>query len=164
MSQAKKLNSMRLLEQHKIPYEALYYDDGEFHSAEEVADMLGVPYHLIFKTLVIQSAKSPSSKPYLAVIPSNHTLSLKKFAAAANEKKVQMAAHKDAEMLTGLQVGGISTLALTHKNWGVYLSNTATDHEHLMMSGGQRGVQLRVPTSAFIRLVNAKIADISDEG
>jgi Cys-tRNA(Pro)/Cys-tRNA(Cys) deacylase len=157
---AKKLNSMRLLEQNDIPYETLTYDAEQFHSADEVADMLGVPYHLVYKTLVVESAKR-TTKPWLAIVPADHSLDLKKMAAAAGEKKVQLVSHADAERQTGLQVGGISALALMHKNWAVYLDARASDYEHILMSGGERGTQLRVPVSGFIQLVGAKLADIS---
>jgi Cys-tRNA(Pro)/Cys-tRNA(Cys) deacylase len=159
MAKAKKLNSMRLLEANNIPYEVLEYDASAFHSADAVADMLGLPYHLVFKTLVVQPIKA--GKPMLAVLPADKPLDLKRMAATAGEKKVQMAAHKDAEKLTGLQVGGISALALTAKGWAVYLDSSATEHEHILMSAGQRGIQLRVPTAAFIRLVGAHIAEIT---
>jgi len=159
---AKKLNSMRILEQHDIPYEAIEYS-ADIKDAEEVAEAIGVPYHMVFKTLVVESAKSNSAKPFLAIIPSEKRLDLKKMASAAGEKKVQMAAHKDAEKQTGLQVGGISALALTHKNWQVYLDSSASDLEHIVMSAGQRGTQLRVPTGAFLSLVGARLADISSD-
>lgn len=153
----KKLNSMRILEQHNIPYEALNYST-DTRDAEEVAEQIGAPYHLVFKTLVVQSVKG--GKPFLAIIPSEQQLNLKKMAGASGEKKVQLVAHKDAELLTGLQVGGISALALMHKNWVVYLHSSATDYEHILMSAGERGTQLRVPTNQFIRLIGAHIADI----
>ncbi len=155
---ATKLNSMRLLEQHKIPYEALHYPDTA-HDAEEVAEILGVPASIVYKTLVVEPAGS--SKPILAIIAADCQLDLKKLALAAGVKKIAMAAHKDAERLTGLKVGGISALALAHKNWPVYLDQSATQSEHIMMSAGQRGTQLRVPTGAFISLVRAKVGDIS---
>ncbi len=155
---AAKLNSMRLLEQHKIPYEALTYPESA-HDAVEVAEILNVPPEMVFKTLVAEPSGSP--KPLLAVIPANCQLDLKKLAAAAGVKKVSMAAHKDAERLTGLKVGGISSLALTQKNWQVYLDQSATQYEHIMMSAGQRGTQLRLPTAAFIALVKGRVADIS---
>ncbi len=157
---SKKLNSMRILEQHNIPYEALTYPT-DIKDAEEVAEVLGVPPHLVFKTLVVEPVKG--GKPFLAVVPAERQLDLKQLAAAAGEKKVQMAAHKDAESYTGLQVGGISAIALTHKNMPVYLDQSAADFEHIMMSAGQRGTQLRVPTGGFIRLVGARLAEISTQ-
>ena len=157
---AKKLNSMRLLEQHDIPYEALTYGDvAAFHDAEEVAEMLGVPVQIVYKTLVVEPIGS--KKPCLALIAADRVLDLKRLAAAVGAKKVMMAAHKDAERMTGLQVGGISALALTHKNWPVYLDQLALENEHLLVSAGQRGMQLRVPTTALIKVVAATIAEIS---
>jgi Cys-tRNA(Pro)/Cys-tRNA(Cys) deacylase len=157
---ASKLNSMRLLDQHKIPYEALEYPD-TIRDAEEVADALGIPYFMVYKTLVAQP--DDGGKPMLAIIPSERKLDLKKLAQAAGTKKVRMAAHKDAESLTGLKVGGISALALRDKNWQVYLDQSATQLEHLVMSAGQRGIQIRVPTTPLISLLRVRLADISSE-
>lgn len=158
----RKLNSMRLLEQYDVPYEVITYGEPDaFHDAEEVAEMLGVPVEMVYKTLVVEAAGS--SKPCLALIAADRSLDLKRLAAAMGVKKANMAAHKDAERLTGLKVGGISALALTHKNWPVYLDHLALDHEHILVSAGQRGIQLRVPTAALIQVVKAKVADISTD-
>ena len=87
---AKKLNSMRLLEQHDIPYEAITYSDADtFHSAEEVAEILGVPVEIVYKTLVVEPVGG--GKPCLALIAADRALDLKRFAAAAGAKKVGMA-------------------------------------------------------------------------
>ncbi len=160
---SQKLNSMRLLEQHKVPYEALEYPD-TIHDAEEVAEVLGIPYFTVFKTLVVQAVDNPQqTKPYLVMVPSERKLDLKKMALAAGVKKVKMAAHKDAESLTGLKVGGISALALTSKNWQVYLDQSATQLQHIVISAGQRGIQLRVPVTPLISVLRVRIADVSSE-
>lgn len=157
---AAKLNAMRLLEQHNIPYEAITYADVDtFHSAEEVAEMLGVPPHIVYKTLVVEPVGG--GKPALALVASDRALNLKKLATAMGVKKVSMAAHKDAERLTGLKVGGISPLALVHKNWAVYLDQPAIALEHILISAGQRGTQVRVPTAALVTLLRARVAEIS---
>jgi Cys-tRNA(Pro)/Cys-tRNA(Cys) deacylase len=155
-----KLNSMRLLEQHKIPYELVEFPD-TMRDAEEIAEVLGAPPFLVYKTLVVEAEGSP--KPFLVLIASNRQLDLKRLAAVAGVKKVHMAAHKDAEALTGLKVGGISALALTQKNWIVFIDQPATEHQHIMVSAGQRGMDLRVPTMALISLLHARIADIGNE-
>jgi Cys-tRNA(Pro)/Cys-tRNA(Cys) deacylase len=155
---AAKLNSMRLLEKHNVPYEVTDFPDTE-RDAEVIAGILGVPAHRVYKTLVVEPVGG--GKPFLALLAADRQLDLKKMAAAAGHKKVSMAAHADAEKLTGLKVGGISALALTHKNWAVFLDKPAVELEHILVSAGQRGMDLRVPTQAFIRVVNAKLADIS---
>lgn len=160
---AKKLNSMRVLEQHKIQYEVLEYPS-TIRDAEEVAEALGVPYFTVFKTLVVQAVETPTQKkPFLVMIPSERQLNLKKIAKAVGVKKMQMASHKDAEAMTGLQVGGISPLALMSKNWQVYLDQPATEIQHIVISAGQRGLQVRVPVTPLIQLLRVRIVDVSDE-
>lgn len=153
-----KLNSMRLLEKHNVPYEVVTYPD-TLRDAEEIAEVLGVSAQTVYKTLVVEPVSG--GKPCLAMIAAHRSLDLKRMASAMGVKKVSMAAHKDAERLTGLKVGGISTLALTHKNWAVYLDKPAVELEHVLMSAGQRGLDLRVPTAALVRVLRAKVAEIS---
>lgn len=155
-----KLNSMRLLEQHKIPYEVVEYPDN-LRDAEEIAEVLGVPPFLVYKTLVAQV--EGEKKPFLVMIAANRHLDLKRLAAVAGVKKVHMAAHKDAEALTGLKVGGISALALTQKNWTVFLDQPATEHQHILISAGQKGLDLRVPTMALVSIVRARLADVGSD-
>jgi Cys-tRNA(Pro)/Cys-tRNA(Cys) deacylase len=150
---------MRLLEQQAIPYEVVSYPD-DLRDAEAIAEVLGVPPYLVYKTLVAEP--EGGSKPLLVMIAADRQLNLKKLAAAAGCKKIRMATHKDAEALTGLKVGGISALALTHKNWPVFLDQTAMEHQHILISAGQRGLDLRVPVIALMGLVRARIADVSD--
>ena len=47
-----KTNAMRILERNKIPYKEYTYECDEFVDALKVADTLGQPYELLYKTLV----------------------------------------------------------------------------------------------------------------
>jgi Cys-tRNA(Pro)/Cys-tRNA(Cys) deacylase len=155
-----KLNSMRLLEQNHIPYEVVEFDD-DLRDAEVIAEVLGMPPEMVYKTLVVEG--EGEKKPFLVMIAAHRHLDLKKLAAAAGVKKVRMAAHKDAEALTGLKVGGISALALTQKNWIVFLDQPAMELQHILVSGGQRGVDLRLPVSDLMRITRARLAEVSRE-
>jgi Cys-tRNA(Pro)/Cys-tRNA(Cys) deacylase len=154
---ATKLNSMRVLESNKVAYEAREYDPA-IHDAVEAAAAMGVPADQVYKTLVVERT---NGKPVLVMIPLDRQLDLKKFAAAIGEKKINMAAHADAEKLTGLKVGGIGALALVHKHWDVYLDESAKAHDHICVSAGQRGVNLRVSVLDLVRVLNAKMVDAS---
>ncbi len=154
---AKKLNSMRLLEQHNIAYE-IHEFSPEVHSAVGVAEAVGVAPETVFKTLVIQR---PNGKPLLAVIPGPATLDLKALAAAVGEKKLAMAAHADAERLTGLKVGGISPLALQSKGWDVVLDSSAEAQQEILISAGQRGINLRVPVDDLKHVLHPRIAAVA---
>jgi Cys-tRNA(Pro)/Cys-tRNA(Cys) deacylase len=151
---ANKLNSMRFLEAHNAAYQAFTYEQG-FHEAAEVAALIGVPVEQVYKTLVVE--RGTGGKPVLIMIAANRQLDLKRLAAAIGQKKVNMASHDAAEHLTGLKVGGIGALALTAKNWDVYLDQPALALEYIYVSAGQRGVNLRVAVKDLIRVLNAKV-------
>ncbi len=160
MPKAMKLNSMRLLEARRIPYQALEYDP-RIRDAEAVAESLGLPAGEVFKTLVVECPAR--KKPILALLPCHCTLGLKRLAQALGEKKLMMAKHKRAEELTGLKVGGISALALMHKRWDVCLDTRAMAVERIVVSAGKRGMQLRLARSDLVALLNCEIVDMADE-
>jgi Cys-tRNA(Pro)/Cys-tRNA(Cys) deacylase len=150
-----KLNSMRILEQHKVSYVVREFPDS-IHSADGVADYFGLPREWVYKTLVVLL---PTNKPILVMVAGSRELDLKKLAASTGQKKVQMAPHKEAERLTGLQTGGISALALLHKNFAVYLDKPALELERILVSAGRRGVNLELLVQDLIRVTKAKVIE-----
>ena len=156
---ARKLNAERLLQQRRIPFTTLRYDASRFHDAEAVAALLGVASAEVYKTLVLESPAG--GKPLLALIAADRSLDLKRLAALAGQRKLRLAERSRAEKLTGMQIGGISALALVHHNWPVWLDEAASEHEELHLSAGERGLQLRVATSALVQLTRACVAAIS---
>ncbi|MEX1019452.1 MAG: aminoacyl-tRNA deacylase [Litorilinea sp.] len=152
-----KNNVTRLLDSRKVDYTMHTYapDIGSATgSAVDVAHAIGLPPARVFKTLVVL-ADEPGSKPMLVVIPGPDTLDLKALARAAGQKKVKMATHQQAEQLTGLQTGGISPLALTHKPLRVYIDARATAFATIAVSAGQRGVNVELPPAALIDITRA---------
>ena len=156
---SKKLNSMRLLEQHDIPYEAVNFDDS-IHHAELLAEAVGVPAYMVYKTLVVDTGEK---KPLLALIAADRKLDLKKLAKAAGFKKLAMATHANAEKWTGLKTGGISPLMLMDKNWKVFIDQPVAELQQVLLSAGQRGLNLRVPTNDLLRVLSPVVADISTD-
>jgi Cys-tRNA(Pro)/Cys-tRNA(Cys) deacylase len=154
---ADKLNSMRLLDQQKVDYTVHEFPD-TLHSADGVADYLGLPPEMVYKTLVVLP---PRGKPLLVMVAGNRELDLKKLAKAIGAKKVQMAAKKEAERLTELQTGGISALALLHKSFTVYIDRPARELERILVSAGQRGINLELPVQDLIRITKARVAEAS---
>jgi len=155
---AKKLNSMRILEANDIPYETLEYDS-RIKDAQQVAEAIGLPEFMVYKTLIVQSVAT--DLPMITMLASDRELNLKQMAKAARQKKIKMAKYSDAEQLTGLQVGGISPLMLMDKNWPVYVDSPATELQHIIISAGQRGTQIQLPVQRLINLLQATIASLS---
>jgi Cys-tRNA(Pro)/Cys-tRNA(Cys) deacylase len=127
--------------------------------ALEAARLLDLDPATVFKTIVV--TREGPAKPVLVLVPGTSEVDLKLLAAALGEKKVHLPSEREAEMLTGLQAGGISPLALINKGFQVVLDSSAQDHEEINISGGQRGLNIRLPVADLVRLTNARFAKVS---
>jgi Cys-tRNA(Pro)/Cys-tRNA(Cys) deacylase len=152
-----KNNITRLLDQRKIKYTAFELP-AEKLGAEVTAEMLGVPPEIVFKTIVVK--REGKGKPILAVVPGNREVDLKLLAKAVGEKKVFLTTQKEAEQLTQLQAGGISPLALLNRGFQIVLDQSAQNHLEIHISGGQRGLNFRLPVEDLVKLTNARLAEI----
>ncbi len=151
-------NITRLLDQRGIAYTA-YTLPAVKLSALETARYLGVPPMQVFKTLVV--VRPAGGKPLLAVIPGPHRLDLKALARLVGVRKLKLASQREAERLTGLQVGGISPLALLGRGFAVWLDARARDFTAIHLSGGQRGLNIRLAVEDVVRLCRARLGLIS---
>jgi len=153
-----KNNVTRLLDQRKIKY-TLFELPAEKLGAEVTAEMLGVSPEVVFKTIVIK--REGRGKSILAVVPGNTEVDLKLLAKALKEKKVYLTTQKEAEDLTHLQTGGISPIALINRGFQVVIDQSAQEHNEIHVSGGQRGLNIRLPVKDLVALTNARLAEIS---
>ena len=151
-------NVTRLLDQRHIPYE-VFELPAEKLGARETAGLLGIDPAIVFKTIVV--ARDKPGKPLLVVVPGDSVVDLKQVAAAVGDKKVYLPTEREAETLTGLQAGGISPLALLNKGFRVLIDAAAQEHTHIHVSGGQRGLNVKVPLADLIKLTNAQLARVS---
>ncbi|MEM9773272.1 MAG: YbaK/EbsC family protein [Chloroflexota bacterium] len=152
-----KTLAMKLLEGRKVKYEIFEYPNTE-RDAEKIAEYLGVPAAEVYKTLVVLRAKG---KPILCMIAAERQLNLKKLAKAIGEKKLSMAKHAEAEKMTGLQVGGISPLALLNKGFDIYMDQPGRECERVLISSGKKGLNLGVPVKDLMKITKAKYVEAS---
>jgi Cys-tRNA(Pro)/Cys-tRNA(Cys) deacylase len=152
-----KTNAVRYLDAQRVPYEALSYD-AEIHSAVGVAEALGVPADRVYKTLVVLSEER-GARPYLVMIAGPDELDFRLLARSLEVKAIRMAPHRDAERLTGLQVGGIGALALMNRPFVPCIERAALDHEWVLVNGGRRGLNLKVGVQDLLQLTKARIVD-----
>jgi Cys-tRNA(Pro)/Cys-tRNA(Cys) deacylase len=153
-----KNNITRLLEAKNFQFEAFVVPPIKL-SAEETANILNIPVSIVFKTIILKPDKP--GKPIAALIPADRIADQKKIAQATNEKKVHFPAPAEAEKLTGLQTGGITAIALINKGFRILLDQAAENLEWFHISGGQRGLNIKMKVHDFVKLTNAKIVDIS---
>jgi Cys-tRNA(Pro)/Cys-tRNA(Cys) deacylase len=151
-------NVTRFLDIQKVSYK-MFETPAEKLGARETAEILKVPLEIVFKTIVVTREKP--KKPILVVIPGESVVDLKLLAASLGEKKVHLPTEHEAEGLTGLQAGGISPLALINRGFQVVLDSSAQSHPEIHVSGGQRGLNIRLPVADLIRLTKARLATVS---
>src|SRR5271157_2099222 len=154
-------NVTRLLDSRKIKYTA-YELPVEKLGALETAHLLNVDPAVVFKTIVVTRDKP--KKPLLVVVPGNSTVDLKFVAAALNEKKVYLPTEREAEDLTGLQAGGISPLALINKGFQVVIESSAQSFKEIHVSGGQRGLNIKLSVVDLVKLTNGRFEKVSYPG
>lgn len=151
-------NVTRFLDSQKVAY-AAFETPVEKLGARETAEFLNIPPERVFKTIVVTREKP--RKPVLVVIPGTNVVDLKPLASFLGEKKVHLPTEREAEQLTGLQAGGISPLALINKGFQVVLDSSAQNYSEIHVSGGQRGLNIRLPVADLIRLTRALLAPVS---
>lgn len=151
-------NVTRMLTAKKIKFEAHALPEEKL-GAVEAANHLGVEAHQVYKTIV--AVRTTPGKPILAVIPGDKELDLKLLATAVKEKKIKLATHSQAEVLTGLQTGGISPLALINKGFQVVLDESIRSQDQIFISGGQRGLNIELSPKDLIKLVKGRTAQIA---
>ncbi len=150
-------NVTRFLDSRKTDYTIFELPQKKL-GAEEVARILNAPIKIVFKSIVI--LRKGSGKPILAVVPGDHDVNLKKLAKTVGEKKVSPASQKEAENLTKLPAGGISPLAIINRGFEIVIHQSVREYENVHISGGELGVNIRLPSRDLVELTRAKIADI----
>lgn len=123
----------------------------------EAAEKLGVPPERVFKTLV---AQVDGKKLVLTVIPVADRLDLKKLASVVGGKKADLADPGAAERATGYVVGGISPLGGRRK-LPTFVDDSAVDQGTILVSAGQRGLQIELSPADLVRLTAATTADLT---
>lgn len=151
-----KTNAMRILENLKIPFEYYTYECQEFVDGVHVADMLGLSYEKVYKTLVTIG----SSKNYFVfVIPIAEELDLKKAAKSVGEKNVEMIHVRDINSVTGYIRGGCTAIGMK-KQFVTRVDCAAEKLEKIIVSGGRIGSKIELRPGDLLRAANAEYADI----
>jgi Cys-tRNA(Pro)/Cys-tRNA(Cys) deacylase len=124
--------------------------------AEFAAEALGIPLARFAKTLVVEAGDAT----VFALLPGDRELSLRKLARLAGCKAAVMADPRDAERLTGYQVGGISPFG-ARRSLPVYVEQHLLEHERIAINAGQRGVIVELATRDVVRVLDAVVADLA---
>ncbi len=152
-----KTNAMRILERLKLDYTAHDYDSDEFMEGSKVADKLGLPHEVIYKTLVTTGS---DGQHYVFVIPVDGELDLKKCARAVNVKSIQMLPVKELFTLTGYVRGGCTAIGMK-KQFVTRIDESARSLEKLYVSAGRLGCQICLSPEDYLAASKAEYAELT---
>jgi Cys-tRNA(Pro)/Cys-tRNA(Cys) deacylase len=155
-----KTNAMRILESLGLSFEVREYEvDLEDLSAESVAAKVGLPPEQVFKTLL---ARGDRNGLCFAVIPGNMELDPKALAKLSGDRRVEMAALKDVQPLTGYVRGGVTAMG-AKKDYPVFADETIEICDVISISAGRRGLQILMSPADYIRATNATVGPIAKD-
>ena len=155
----KKTNAARLLDAKSINYELAEYEVDESDlSATTLAKKIGQNIEQIFKTLVLRGDKTGV---FVAVIPGNAEVDLKKAAKVSGNKNCTMVQQKELLGLTGYIRGGCSPLGMK-KPYPIFIHESCVVFDTVFISAGQRGLQIQIHPEDLIKVTGAVVCDVAE--
>lgn len=124
----------------------------------EAVEKLGLDAASVFKTLVVSDEGTPAHHA-LVLVPAAEKLNLSVAAKALGWKRAAMAKPADAQRLTGYVLGGISAFG-TKKPLPVLVDDSLVGQAKIHLSGGKRGLEIRVAAADLIAALSAVAAPI----
>jgi Cys-tRNA(Pro)/Cys-tRNA(Cys) deacylase len=124
---------------------------------EEAARALGLSPDEVFKTLLV---KLDDGRLAVAIVPVAGQLDLKALARAAGARRAAMAEPEAAQRATGYVVGGISPLG-QKRRLATFLDESAAALPAIHVSGGRRGLEIRLAPADLVRLTGARLAPLA---
>ena len=152
---------MRILDGLKIPYEVNEYDDDGEHVLEKgaagrIAEKLGVDPMTVFKTIVMRTETKEICVFCQSAVSE---INLKKARNAVGCKEINPVKPEELLGLTGYIRGGCTPLGMKRK-FRTFIDETIGLCDVVCISGGQRGIQIKINPDDLIRATDAVVCDL----
>ena len=149
-----KTNAARLLDAAGIAYELGPYEVDENNlAADHVAAQLGEPIEQVFKTLVLRGDRNGL---FVCVMPGDMEVDLKVAAKISGNKSAAMIHMKELLPETGYIRGGCSPIGMK-KPLPTFIFESALLYDHIYISAGVRGLQLKINPQVLIDYIGAGV-------
>lgn len=152
-----KTNAVRLLEASGTSFALHSYaaTDGRIDAAS-VAEKLDIETDRLFKTLVTRGS---SGEILVFCIPGTTELDLRKAAAAAAEKSVEMVHAAELKPLTGYERGGCSPIGMK-RSFPLWIEESALAFDRVLVSAGAIGLQIELSPDDLVQLTGGQVGDL----
>jgi Cys-tRNA(Pro) deacylase len=142
--------AVRALRAAGVSYTAHLYRYEERGGTRVSARELGVPEHVVIKTLVMQDE---DGAPLIVLMHGDLEVSTRQLARAIGTKHVEPCRPEVANRHSGYLVGGTSPFG-THKAMPVYVERSILDLPVLYINGGARGFLVGITPADLVRVLN----------
>ena len=142
----------QMLKAHKVEFTEHPYEYVEHGGTEESAKQLGLPEHMVVKTLIMQDQ---DAKPLIVLMHGDCKVSTKNLARQIGAKSVEPCKPEVANRHSGYLVGGTSPFG-TKREMPVYIEDTILELPRIAINGGRRGYLVQLAPEVCTRLLNAK--------
>ena len=141
------------LRQHAVPFTEHPYDYVDHGGTAESARQIGVPEHMVVKTLVMQDERA---RPLLVLMHGDRQVSTKNLARQIGVKSIEPCAPEVAQRHSGYQVGGTSPFGL-RKPMPVHVEASILELPRILINGGRRGFLVGITPAVLLDGLGAAV-------
>jgi Cys-tRNA(Pro) deacylase len=143
--------AVRALRAAKVEFSDHLYDYEDKGGTAVSSRELGVPEHIVVKTLVMDA----DTGPLIILMHGDLQVSTKELARQLGVKRIAPCSPESAEKHTGYQVGGTSPFG-TRKPLPVYVEETILALPRIYINGGKRGYLVSLAPAELTRVLGAR--------
>lgn len=132
---------------------------GRVASLEEAAALRGLPVSKIIKTMVVRRSKD---RYVFVLVPGSRVIDWPKLRDFLGVKRISMADADDAHRRTGYARGTITPFGSTHP-WPVVTDKRLAKGK-ISIGGGAPGVSITTSGADLVKILKAKVADVTATG
>lgn len=148
--------AVRMLRQHKIPFEPLVYEYEAHGGTAQIAALYDLPEHEVIKTIVLQNEKRQG---LVVLMHGDKQVSTRNLARQLGMKHIEPADPNQAQKWTGYLVGGTSPFGLKTA-LPVYVELSVWQLPQIYINGGKRGFVMKLDTSA-LKILNPQDVEVA---
>ena len=153
-----KTNAMRILEGLGLPFEVLQYNISD-ETNEDIAlytsRQLGLAAEQVYKTIIMENSER---NYFVFCLPAGFSISLKRVRELTGSSSIDLMKTDKLLGLTGYIRGGVSPLGMKRK-FPTFISELAQLEEYIYISGGLRGVSLKIRPANLALACDGTFAD-----
>lgn len=152
--------AVRFLKERILHFRPHFFRHEEHGGTRAGAAGIGVPEHLVIKTLVMETEEG---KPLLALMHGNCEVSTRQLARLLGAKSVSPCDERKAHRLTGYLFGGTSPFG-TRTPLPVFVQKSIFDLSVIYINGGKRGFAVEIAPAALRELPEVFEGDFAVPG